>query len=160
MSQQNNAPSRQDQSADALAALASGKSVTPQPTAPAAQPAPAPARRPGEARVARAAAVKRQASKAQAHQFKNFMIPCLLVGAGLLLIFGIVALVQLPTEEEALAIGDSILTKVWFKVLIGVAFVLAAVLIASAVVFWLDVKAHNRKAEAKAAAAPGGTAPQ
>jgi len=140
---------KEDRSADALAAMATGEDLWPdskdKPPAPPAEPALDAAAQPASpqeivARRARADALRSKARQAHAHQFKNLMIPMLLVSAVLLLILATVAAVMMPNAKEAYFQPDNLLGRPWAKYLVYAAFPLALVLLAGAAIFWQDVR--------------------
>ncbi|MCE5278904.1 MAG: hypothetical protein ABFD92_18855 [Planctomycetaceae bacterium] len=137
---------RQSEQADALAALAGGQSPT---AAPQSKPVSAvnlsaASRRATPSKQAREASFQAKSAKAQAYQFKNFMIPMLLAAAVLLLLLGVLAAFNLPAADYAADHPDEVICKGWFKPLVIATFPLALILVAGALVFWLDVRAHRK----------------
>ncbi|MCE5324797.1 MAG: hypothetical protein LLG01_00125 [Planctomycetaceae bacterium] len=149
MSQQKPQWDRQSDQADALAALAGGQPTAAggQSKSPAAVNLSSGSRVPASAKRRRESAFQANAARAQAHQFKNFMIPMLLGAAVLLLLLGALAACNLPSDDYKAVHAEEVICKAWFKPLVIATFPLALILLAGAVVFWLDVRAH-RKASA------------
>lgn len=156
MSEQENEPTKQDRSVDALEAMAAGQNLWPdskdEPSGPQSAPPvdPLPPSRQSspeeiEARKARAEALRIKAREVRAHHFRNLMIPMLLVTAVLLLLLATIAAFMLPTAEEAQYYPDNMLGKPWAKYLIYAAFPLSLILLAGAAIFWQDVRRSRIK---------------
>ena len=149
MSEQEEEQTKEDRSADALAAMAAGEGLWPdskgEPPAPPAEQVLGAAAQPASpqeivARRARAYALRSKARQVRDHQFRNLMIPMLLVSAVLLLILATVAAVMLPSADEAYYQPDNLLGRPWAKYLVYAAFPLALILLAGAAIFWQDVR--------------------
>lgn len=156
MSEQEDQQSKEDRSADALAAMADGQDLWPDaedkpaisPSAqaidlPAASGQPSPEEI--EARKVRAEALRSRTRQAHAHHFKNLMIPMLLVTATLLLLLATIAAFMLPTTEEAQSDSSNLLGRPWAKHLIYAAFPLALILLVAAGIFWQDLRRSRTK---------------
>ena len=145
MSQQGPQSDRQNEQADALAALAGGQSTAaPQSQTVAAVNLSSTSRTATQTKRRREASFQANAARAQAHQFKNFMIPLLLGAAVLLLLLGTISACTLPPDEYSADHSDEIIYKPWFKPLVIATFPLALILLAGAVVFWLDVRSAKK----------------
>ena len=161
MSEQEDQQTKEDRSADALAAMADGqdlwpgaedKPATPQSVQPidlpeggvqpidlsamGEQPSPEEI----EARRVRAEALRNRTRQAHAHHFRNLMIPMLLVTAVLLLLLATTAAFMLPTPKEAMSNSGNLLGRPWAKYLIYAAFPLALILLVAAGIFWQDLR--------------------